>query len=73
VHTEPFFPFGAYRPEQKAALMKESGRFKFITLESMRPLRITFSSRDGPTIDLTPFIPKDIKKPPPEPRRKDWD
>ena len=55
--TYAFYPFGAYRPEQKAALMAEKPDLKFITLESLRPLKITLSSRDGPTVDLTPFVP----------------
>jgi len=58
-----FYPFGAYHPFQKAALMEERPDLKFITLESLHPLKITLSSRDGPTIDLTPFIPVRISKP----------
>jgi hypothetical protein len=56
--TYAFYPFGAYRPEQKQALMAERPELKFITLESLHPLKITLSSRDGPTIDLTPYVPK---------------
>jgi hypothetical protein len=56
--TYAFYPFGAYRPNQKAALMAERPELKFITLESLHPLKITLSSRDGPTIDLTPYVPK---------------
>ena len=55
--TYAFYPFGAYHPDQKAALLAERPDLKFITLESLQPLRITLSSRDGPTIDLTPFVP----------------
>lgn len=55
--TYAYYPFGAYRPEQKAALEAEKPELKFITLESLHPLRITLSSRDGPVIDLTPFVP----------------
>ena len=55
--TYAYYPFGAYRPEQKAALMAEKPGLKFITLESLHPLKITLSSRDGPTIDLTPLVP----------------
>ena len=58
--TYAFYPFGAYHPNQKKALMEEKPDLKFITLESLRPLKITLSSRDGPTIDLTPFVPKRI-------------
>jgi hypothetical protein len=56
--TYAFYPFGAYNPDQKAALMAERPELKFITLESLRPLKITLSSRNGPTIDLTPYVPK---------------
>ncbi len=52
-----YYPFGAYLPSQKASLLGERPDLKFITLESFQPLKITLSSRDGPTIDLTPFIP----------------
>jgi len=55
--TYAFYPFGAYHPAQKAALLAEKPDLKFITLESLNPLRITLSSRDGPTVDLTPFVP----------------
>ena len=49
--TYAFYPFGAYLPNQKAALMAERPELKFIALESLHPLKITLSSRDGPTID----------------------
>ncbi len=55
--TYAYYPFGAYHPDQKAALMAEKPDLKFITLESLHPLKITLSSRDGPVIDLTPFVP----------------
>jgi hypothetical protein len=69
--TYAFYPFGAYRPEQKEALMAERPELKFITLESLRPLRITLSSRDGPTIDLTPYVPKRLSKDPGPPPTDD--
>ncbi len=55
--TYAFYPFGAYHPDQKQSLMAERPELKFITLESLHPLKITLSSRDAPTIDLTPFVP----------------
>jgi hypothetical protein len=61
--TYAFYPFGAYHPSQKQALMEERPELKFITLESLHPLKITLSSRDGPTIDLTPYVPKRISQP----------
>jgi hypothetical protein len=71
--TYAFYPFGAYQPLQKAALMAERPDLKFITLESLQPLKITLSSLDGPTIDLTPFVPTRISKPltPPKPTPDD--
>jgi hypothetical protein len=60
--TYAFYPFGAYNPDQKAALMAERPDLKFITLESLHPLKITLSSRDGLTIDLTPYVPKRMSK-----------
>ncbi len=70
--TYAYYPFGAYAPDQKKALMEERPDLKFITLESLRPLKITLSSRDGPTIDLTPFVPKrlSIDPGPPSPGTK---
>jgi len=56
--TYAFYPFGAYHPYQKQSLMAERPDLKFITLESLHPLKITLSSRDGPTIDLTPYVPE---------------
>ena len=61
--TIAIYPFGAYTPEQKPALMAERPDLKFIALESLHPLKITLSSRDGPTIDLTPFVPPRGKVP----------
>ncbi len=55
--TVPYYPNGAYDPRQKAALLQERPDLKFITLESLHPVRITLSSGDGATIDLTPHVP----------------
>jgi hypothetical protein len=56
VRTQPLFPNGAYEITQKKDLLNERPDLKFITLESLMPLKITLSSKDGPTIDLTPYI-----------------
>jgi hypothetical protein len=56
--TIPYFPNGAYEITQRAALLAERPDLKFITLESLHPVRITLSSGDGPTIDLTPYVPE---------------
>jgi hypothetical protein len=61
--TRSIYPFGAYLPEQKAALMAERPNLKFITLESLRPVRLSLSSRDGPTVDLTPYLPRGLTPP----------
>jgi hypothetical protein len=66
--TYAYYPFGAYDPAQKPALMAEKPDLKFITLESLHPLKITLSSRDGPTIDLTPFVPRRTSRIPPHER-----
>jgi hypothetical protein len=52
-----YYPFGAYRPDQKAYLLSQRPGLRFITLESLHPLKITLSSNDGPDIDLTPYVP----------------
>jgi hypothetical protein len=51
---------GVFSPDQKEAILRERPNVKFITLESVDPLRITLSSRDGPTVDLTPLIPAEL-------------
>jgi len=58
--TYAAYATGAYLPEQKTALMNERPNLKFVILESVHPLKITLSSRDGPTIDLTPYVPTEI-------------
>jgi len=58
--TVPAYFFGAYTPDQKAAVLAERPEVKFLTLESWEPLKITLSSRDGPTIDLTPHVPPGV-------------
>lgn len=52
--------WGAYHIKQREELLRQHPDLKFITLEQVHPLKITLSSNDGPTIDLTPFIPPDI-------------
>jgi hypothetical protein len=47
--TYALYPFGAYVPGQKAALLAERPDLRFITLEGLHPLKITLSSRDGPS------------------------
>jgi hypothetical protein len=61
VHTFPLYVFGAYGPAQKPALLAERPGIKFITLESLKPLRITLSSPTGQVIDLTPFAPAYVR------------
>jgi len=58
--TEPYYYFGAFTPDQEAAILAERPEVKFLTLESWAPLKITLSSRDGPTIDLTPYVPPGV-------------
>jgi len=67
-----YYPFGAYIPEQRNDLLRDHPDVKFITLESLQPVKITLSSGTGPTIDLTPFIPHELD-PKPHPIRKPGD
>lgn len=46
---------GIYAPSQMDAIRRERPNVRFITLESVKPLRITLSSPKGP-IDLTPLL-----------------
>jgi hypothetical protein len=55
-----YYPFGAYIPNQRSEILREHPEVKFITLESLQPLKITLSSAAGPTIDLTPFVPREL-------------
>jgi len=64
-----YYPFGAYIPDQRATLLRDHPDVKFITLESLQPVRITLSSATGPAVDLTPFIPHELD-PPPHPVRQ---
>jgi hypothetical protein len=56
------YPFNAWEPDQEPALLAERPDLKFITVESLTPLKITLSSRDGPTIDLTPYVPEKVRE-----------
>ena len=58
-----YYPFGAYQPEQKAWLLSQRPGLKFITLESLHPLKITLDMGDGQVTDLTPFVPPDYVPP----------
>jgi len=62
VKTEPGFDNGAFDVSQRARLLREDPQLKFITLESLQPLRITLSSSDGPVIDLTPYVPSQARE-----------
>ena len=53
--TESNLNNGIYAPSQEAEILRERSNVRFITLESVTPLRVTLSSPDGP-IDLTPFL-----------------
>jgi hypothetical protein len=46
---------GIYAPEQAATILRERPNARFITLENVKPLRVTLSSPQGP-IDLTPLL-----------------
>ncbi len=46
---------GIHTPEQEAEILHEHPNVRFITLESVKPLRITLSSPKGP-VDVTPLL-----------------
>jgi hypothetical protein len=52
-----FWYFGALTREQEPDARRLVPQIRFITLETVHPLKITLSSPDGSKIDLTPFIP----------------
>jgi hypothetical protein len=53
LHAHGVMNMGIYSPRDKAAILAERPNVRFVTLESVDPLRITLSSRAGPPIDLT--------------------
>ncbi len=55
--TQPTLNIGIFSPDQKAAILRERPDVSFITLESIHPLRISLTTADARTIDLTPLIP----------------
>jgi hypothetical protein len=63
LYVQPWsiYPFGAWEPDQKPELLAERPALKFITVESLAPLKITLSSATGPVIDLTPFVPEKVR------------
>jgi hypothetical protein len=54
--TLPAFNSGIYFPDQEADIRKERPNVRFVTLESITPLRITLSSPAGPPIELATFL-----------------
>jgi hypothetical protein len=52
----PAFNSGIFLPSQEAAILQERPNVRFVTLESIRPVRITLSSPVGPAVDLTPLL-----------------
>jgi hypothetical protein len=49
------YNYGSFAPSQEAEILKERPNVRFITLENIKPLRITLSSPNGP-IDLVPLL-----------------
>jgi hypothetical protein len=56
LHVPPQTNTGIYFPGQEAEILKERPNVRFVTLESIEPLRLTLSSAAGPPLDLTPFL-----------------
>jgi len=57
VKTIPAWNIGIFDTNQRTSVMRERANVRYITLESIKPLRITLSSRNGSVIDLTPYVP----------------
>jgi hypothetical protein len=56
IKRHPVTVGGVFWPNDEDAILRERPNVRFVTLESVSPLRITLSSRAGPSIDLTPFL-----------------
>jgi hypothetical protein len=56
IKTPPALDSGIFFPNQEAAVLQERPNVRFVTLESVEPLRLTLSSPSGPPIELTPFL-----------------
>ncbi len=56
LQTHPVTNSGIFWPSQEAQILKERPNVRFVTLESVAPLRITLSAPSGAPIDLTPFL-----------------
>jgi hypothetical protein len=68
----PGFWFGAFREDQRAALLAERPNLRVLEVVSTQPLEITLSSPEGPPIDLTPDLRAagiTAGEPPPPPAR----
>jgi hypothetical protein len=63
LQTPSFYLFGAFTPEQIPALWRERPDLKLMVLESLNPIKITLRSKNGPDIDLSPLIPRDVRYP----------
>ena len=59
LQVSPTTNMGVFALGQKAAILAERPNVRFLTLESVKPLRITLSSRTGPPIDLTAIYLKE--------------
>jgi hypothetical protein len=64
LYVQPWsiYPFGAWEPDQEAELRAERPDLKFIAVESISPLKITLSSATGAVIDLTPYVPENVRE-----------
>ena len=56
IHPHPYTNSGIFLPSQEADILKERPNVRFVTLESVDPLRLTLSPPTGPPIELTPFL-----------------
>jgi hypothetical protein len=62
VQTPPSTPQGYFTPAQIDDLWRERPDLKIIVMESKNPVRITLRSKNGPDVDLTPYIPAEARQ-----------
>jgi hypothetical protein len=56
IPIKPYYWFGAYSPAQVPAITAGHPELRIITVESVKPLRLSLSSPGKPPIDLTPYL-----------------
>jgi len=57
LRESPMVIWGFFNPADEKTILAEHPSVRFVTLESLNPLRITLSVPNGTAVDLTPLIP----------------